>query len=157
MLNLQIVSVLRIHVSERSVPLCTEGILSKKSITMLPWNRFDENMPLTHKDGTCRLHYYSKVDIVNCVEALNEISTFFDANRNDPDAMDDGIKSAFYFMNRDKSDSLVTNPFLGQIHDQKTTTQDVTLRVSFMGDSRIHQMYLNFIMQVLNITQNKNK
>lgn len=75
--------------------LCTKGILSKKCITLLPLNRVDENMPLIHEDEDCRLHLYNKIDFGNCVEALNNIATYFDAKREDPVAVDDVIKSAF--------------------------------------------------------------
>lgn len=149
--NLQVVGVLRIDLRSRSydnaltigLPLCTKGILSKKSISLLSWNRLNENMPLIHKNDHCRLHLYNKMDFGNCVEALNSIAIQFDAKRDSPaESLDDGIKSAFSFMNRDKSNSLA------KIDDNRA--HDVKLRVSFMGDSRIHQMYLNFIMQVKN-------
>lgn len=123
------------------LPLCTKGILSKKSITLLPWDRLGENFPLIHKDEDCRLQLYNKIDFGNCVEALNSIATYFDANREDPNAGDDAIKATFSFMNRDKSNSLE------KIDDKKAS--GVKFRMSFMGDSRIHQMYLNFVLQVL--------
>lgn len=128
--------------------------MNGKTTIVSPWGTVNENMPLIQKDHDCRLHWYDQKDMVICVEALNSIAMDFNTIRDKPAVLRDRFQSAsgIRFMSRDKS-----NPSkLFQIHSDGTD-QDTLFRMDFIGDSRIHQIYMNFMLQVNSISCKKNK
>lgn len=133
-----------------SLPLCTEGILNRKTIVVTPWGALNENIPL--KEHDCRLHLYNKKDMVTCVEALKSIAMDSNTLRNQPTVRDRfKLTSGISFISRNTS-----NPSIKfQIYSDGTD-QETLFRMNFIGDSRIHQIYMNFMLQVNSISCKKN-
>jgi len=137
------------HNSLHSIlPLCIEGILNRKTLVVTPWGALNENIPLVQKEHDCRLHLYNKKDMVTCVEALNSIAMDVKTIGNQLKAHGRfQLTSGISLISRDTSNSSIKF----QIYSDGTD-QDTLFRMNFIGDSRIHQIYMNFMLQVNSIS-----
>lgn len=122
--------------------------MNRKTLVVTPWGALNENIPLVQKEHDCRLHLYTKKDMVTCVEALNSIAMDSKTLRNKPT-----VRNRFKLasgIGRNKSNSSIKF----QIYSDNTD-QDTLFRMDFIGDSRIHQIYMNFMLQVNSISCKK--
>lgn len=131
--------IIGLELQQNKKTLCTEGVLSKDTLDVFPWKRTDQDvmrlMPLIQKDNACQLHFYNKQDMVTCIEALTSLT-------NNNSTRSDNSENAVRFI----SANFITK------RKRSKTDGNIKLHVAFLGDSRIHQMYMNLILPVNKIS-----
>ena len=116
--------------------LCIERVLSKDNIAVFQWKRIDQDvMPLIQKDNECRLHFYNKLDMVTCIDTLTNL------NNNNTYGAD----------NEHATRLISANNFM-TLEKRSKRNENRKLHVAFLGDSRIHQIFMNFVLQVNNLS-----
>lgn len=112
--------------------LCTKGILSKDTVRVFPWETWNQDaMPVIHKDNECRLHFYDKPDMVACIDALSRTNM---------------TRIKLIGNHNDDAETISTSNMT--LRNQSKISSGNAIHVSFIGDSRIHQIFINLVLQV---------